>query len=98
LTPSYTRRLRAESVGGLKAKSAMMVSGVPMGRVVGTELAPQGKGVTVFLKIDQHYRFHRDAEFVVEQIGLLGDQYVVVYPTRNQTSRISDFGFILHEM
>ena len=90
LTPSYVLRLRADGVGGLKSKSAVLVSGVPVGRVVGTELAPDGKGVTVFLKINKRYRLHRDAEFVVEQIGLLGDQYVVVHPTRNQAPVLQD--------
>jgi len=90
LTPAYTLRLRADSVGGLKTKSAVLVSGVPVGRVVGTELAPDGKGVTVFLKINKRYGLHRDAEFVVEQIGLLGDQYVVVHPTRNQAPLLQD--------
>jgi ABC-type transporter Mla subunit MlaD len=46
--------------------------------VVGTELAPDGKGVTILLRIDKRYTIYSDAEFVVEQIGLLGDQYVVV--------------------
>jgi phospholipid/cholesterol/gamma-HCH transport system substrate-binding protein len=87
---SYTLRLRADNVGGLKPHSSVMVSGVPVGTVVGTELAPDGKGVTIFLKIHSRYGIHNDAEFVVEQIGLLGDQYVVVYPSRNQGPLLRD--------
>src|SRR5215475_6254809 len=89
-TPTYTLRLRADNVGGLKARSAVLVSGVSVGTVVGTELAPDGKGVTILLRIDKRYKIHRDAEFVVEQIGLLGDQYVVVYPTKNQGPLLKD--------
>lgn len=89
-TPTYTLRLRADNVGGLKARSAVLVSGVAVGMVVGTELAPEGKGVTILLKIKKRYKIHSDAEFVVEQIGLLGDQYVVVYPTKNQGPPLKD--------
>lgn len=89
-TPTYALRLRAENVGGLKARSAVLVSGVAVGMVVGTELAPEGKGVTIFLKIRKRYRIHSDAQFVVEQIGLLGDQYVVVYPSKNEGPLLKD--------
>src|SRR5207344_1437552 len=36
---------------------------------------------TIFLRIQKRYGIHRDAQFNVEQIGLLGDQYVVITPT-----------------
>lgn len=89
-TPTYTLRLHTDNVGGLKARSAVLVSGVAVGTVVGTELAPDGKGVTILLRIDRRYTIYSDAEFVVEQIGLLGDQYVVVYPTKNQGHPLKD--------
>jgi phospholipid/cholesterol/gamma-HCH transport system substrate-binding protein len=89
-TSGYTLRLHTDNAGGLKSRSAVLVSGVAVGTVVGTELAPDGKGVTILLKMDKRYRIHSDAEFVVEQIGLLGDQYVVVYPTKNQGPLLKD--------
>ena len=90
LTPTYTLRLHADNVGGLKARSAVLISGVAVGNVVGTELAPDGKRVTIFLRIHQRYQVHRDARFVVEQVGLLGDQYVVIYPTENKGALLKD--------
>ncbi|MFM1767850.1 MAG: hypothetical protein RJA22_379 [Verrucomicrobiota bacterium] len=83
LARNYTLRLRAESVGGLKARSSVFISGVRVGAVTSTELAPDGRSVAILLRIDQRYRIHRDAQFNVEQIGLLGDQYVVITPTAN---------------
>src|SRR5437867_683751 len=74
-TPTYTLRLRAENVGGLKSRAPVTVSGVTVGRVVDTELAPDGKGVSILLQIEKRYGIHRDARFVVEQVGLLGDQF-----------------------
>lgn len=87
---TYTLRLRADNVGGLKARSSVLISGVPVGTVTGTELSPDGKGVTILLKIQKRYGIHRDALFNVEQIGLLGDQYVVITPTENKGPLLQD--------
>jgi len=87
---TYTLRLRADNVGGLKARSSVLISGVPVGTVTGAELAPDGKGVTIFLRIQKRYGIHRDALFNVEQIGLLGDQFVVITPTENKAPLLQD--------
>jgi phospholipid/cholesterol/gamma-HCH transport system substrate-binding protein len=89
-TPTYTLRLRADNVGGLKPRSAVLISGVAVGSVAATELAPDGKGVNILLRIHTRYGVHRDARFVVEQVGLLGDQYVVIYPTDNKAPLLKD--------
>lgn len=89
-TPTYTLRLKAENVGGLKAQSTVFISGVRVGSVTSTELAPDGKGVSILLRIDKRYRIHRDAQFNVEQIGLLGDQFVVINPTANEGPVLQD--------
>jgi phospholipid/cholesterol/gamma-HCH transport system substrate-binding protein len=89
-TPTYTLRLRADNVGGLKARSSVLISGVPVGTVTGTELPASGKGVTIFLNIQKRYGIHRDALFNVEQIGLLGDQFVVITPTENKGPLLKD--------
>jgi len=83
-TPSYTLRLRADNIGGLKSRSSVLVSGVAVGRVVDADLSSDGRGVTILLRIRKRYRIHRDARFVVEQVGLLGDQFVVIYPNENK--------------
>jgi|SRR6185503_14581683 phospholipid/cholesterol/gamma-HCH transport system substrate-binding protein len=87
---TYTLRLRADNVGGLKSRSSVLISGVPVGTVTGADLSPEGKGVTISLRIQKRYRIHRDALFNVEQIGLLGDQYVVITPTENKGPVLQD--------
>ena len=82
-TPAYELRLNASSVGGLKPRSAVLMSGVAVGSVVGADVAPGGKGVIIRLRIERKYQIHGDARFVIEQIGFLGDQSVAIYPQKN---------------
>src|SRR5262245_59154574 len=60
------------------------MAGVQIGRVSDVKLGPQGTNVTITLKIYSQYEIHRDARFVLEQSGFLGDQYVSIIPTHNQ--------------
>jgi phospholipid/cholesterol/gamma-HCH transport system substrate-binding protein len=84
MMPTYELRLRAPSVAGLTRRSDVLLSGVRVGKVLDAEVAPGGKGVILRLKIEQRYRIHSDARFVIEQIGFLGDQYVAIYPGENK--------------
>jgi phospholipid/cholesterol/gamma-HCH transport system substrate-binding protein len=83
LTRSYDLHLRAVSVGGLKERAAVLMSGVTIGNVVAANIPTDGRGVMIQLKIQEKYKIHADARFVIEQIGFLGDQYVAIYPTKN---------------
>jgi phospholipid/cholesterol/gamma-HCH transport system substrate-binding protein len=87
---TYTLRLRTGDVGGLKARSAVLMAGVPVGHVTRAELDPDGRGVTVLLKLHKRHPIHRDAKFVIEQIGLLGDQFVVIQPGANAGPLLKD--------
>lgn len=80
LQPGYTLHLKARSAGTLKTRVGVMMSGVPVGTITEIRLAPDGRNVTIFLKIERQYQIHRDARFVIEQSGFLGDQYVSVLP------------------
>lgn len=81
--PTYDLRLRATSVGGLRDRSAVLMLGVRVGAVEESDVAPDGKGVIIQLKIHQRYSIHADARFVIEQIGFLGDQFVAIHPQNN---------------
>jgi phospholipid/cholesterol/gamma-HCH transport system substrate-binding protein len=83
-TKTYELKLQAASIGGLKKNAAVLLSGVTIGNVVDTEIPSDGKGVILRLKIQAKYKIHNDARFAIEQIGFLGDQYVAIYPTKNQ--------------
>ena len=82
--PTYELRMRAKNVAGLREGANVLLAGVAVGTVAGADVAPDGRGVHIRLKIDAKYRIHRDARFVIEQVGFLGDQYVAIYPTENK--------------
>jgi len=80
---TFQLRLRSGDVGGIKKGANVLVAGVPVGRVSAVELDPDGKGVTIFLKIFKRYRLYSDARFDIQQAGFLGDQYISIYPGAN---------------
>ncbi len=82
--PTYDIVLRAATVGGLKPRAQVLVSGVQVGTVARLELASDGKTVAITLRIYSAYRIYQDARFVIETSGFLGDQYVAILPTRNE--------------
>lgn len=81
--PTYELRLRSPTVGGLLKNASVLMAGVPVGKVGEPQLAEDGRSVIVPLRILGHVRIHRDARFVIEQAGFLGDQYVAIIPTAN---------------
>ncbi len=89
-TPSYEIKMRLKNVGGLKERSAVFLAGIQVGHLRGVELAPDGRSVLLHLRILKRYPIHRDAEFVVEQIGVLGDEFVSIYPGANAAPLLKD--------
>ncbi len=82
--PTYDIYLKAASVGGLKRRATVMISGVQVGTVSDINLDPTGTNVTLTLRIYSRYKIYRDAGFFIEQSGFLGDQYVSIRPAHNQ--------------
>lgn len=81
---TYDLRLHAVNVGGLKVDADVLLAGVQVGSVSDIKLDDSGTNVTVLLKIYKNYKVHGDAQFVIQQSGFLGDEYVAVIPTENQ--------------
>jgi phospholipid/cholesterol/gamma-HCH transport system substrate-binding protein len=81
---TYDILLRSENVSGLKTRAGVLMSGVQVGTVSGIQLDPDGKRVTITLRIQSQYKIHNDALFSIEQSGFLGDQYVGIMPTKNE--------------
>ncbi len=81
---TYDIYLVSPNVGGLKTKASVLMSGVQVGTVADIRLAPDGRSVTIVLRIFSSYTIHKDATFVIEQAGFLGDQYVAIVPTQNR--------------
>ncbi len=82
--PTYDLYLTAKNVGGLKARSAVLMSGVQIGTASEIELNPAGTNVTITLKIYKQYVIHKDADIRIEQSGFLGDEFVAIVPRLNE--------------
>jgi phospholipid/cholesterol/gamma-HCH transport system substrate-binding protein len=82
--PTYTLRLKTTNVGGIKREAAVLMAGVQIGNVIDAQLAPDGKSVTILLKILDRYHVHGDAIFTIDSMGFLGDQYIAIIPGRNE--------------
>ena len=93
-TPFYRRTyqivLHASNISGLKNKAGVLISGVQIGSVSDITLSPDGKRATVILRIYTKYKVYKDARFVIEQSGFLGDQYVAIVPTENKAPQFQD--------
>jgi phospholipid/cholesterol/gamma-HCH transport system substrate-binding protein len=76
--------LQAPNAGSLKTRAQVLMSGVQVGTVSDIQLAPNGKYVTITLRIFSTFRIYKDARFVIEQQGFLGDQYIAIVPTKNE--------------
>ncbi|HEY5910966.1 MAG TPA: MlaD family protein [Verrucomicrobiae bacterium] len=87
---TYDIYLEAPSVGGLKPKAGVLMSGVQVGTVSDIRLNPNGTNVTITLRIFRDYEIHKDARFVIDQSGFLGDQYVAIEPTTNAPGIFAD--------
>lgn len=87
---TYTLRLHAENVGGLKQRATVLLAGVQVGSVSDIQLSPDGKSVTILLRIYKENKIYHDARFVVQQSGFLGDQYVAIVPTTNSLPLLQD--------
>jgi phospholipid/cholesterol/gamma-HCH transport system substrate-binding protein len=89
---TYTLRLHAVNVGGLKERAGVLLAGVQVGSVSTINLSDDGKSVIIVLSIYKDFknRIFHDARFVIEQSGFLGDQYVSIIPTTNTLPLLED--------
>lgn len=86
----YSIVMRVRNVAGLKERSPVLLSGVQIGNVVSVDLDRKDKGALVRLRILKDYPLRDDARFVIEQQGVLGDQFVVIYPGTAEGSFLKD--------
>ncbi|HTD67101.1 MAG TPA: MlaD family protein [Candidatus Limnocylindria bacterium] len=88
--PKYEIVMRTRSVAGLKPSAAVFLSGVKIGNVESVELDPRSKGVTVRLTILKQFELYKDSRFVIEQQGVLGDQFVNITPGSAEAPLLKD--------
>lgn len=72
--------LKSGNVGGIKVGASVLLRGIQIGHVTSATINPDGKGVTITLKIKSKHKLYRDARFEIEQSGFLGDQFIAIYP------------------
>jgi phospholipid/cholesterol/gamma-HCH transport system substrate-binding protein len=80
---TFTLRLKSSNVSGIKVGANVLVAGVQVGRASSVELDPDGRTVTIHLRIFQQYKIYDDARFEIEASGFLGDQIIAIYPGPN---------------
>jgi phospholipid/cholesterol/gamma-HCH transport system substrate-binding protein len=79
-TPTYKLHVIMPTSAGLKPAADVMMSGVPVGKVVSPELGPDGRSVNITVNILTKYKIRKDAVFKIAALGFLGDQYIEVSP------------------
>lgn len=78
---SYTLYAKFDNIGGLKARSAVKVGGVTIGRVESIYLDPEDFNPVVVLSLSQQYNNFPDTSSVaILTSGLLGEQYIGFQP------------------
>jgi phospholipid/cholesterol/gamma-HCH transport system substrate-binding protein len=87
---TYSLRLHAANVGGLKERAGVLLAGVEVGSVSAIKLSDDGRSVTILLSIYKDYKIYHDARFVIEQSGFLGDEFVSIIPTTNSLPFLTD--------
>lgn len=86
---TYELRLKSGDVGGIKTGASVLMRGVKIGSVAGTTLDPDGRGVTILLKIDKQQPLLDNARFEIEQSGFLGDRFIGIYPGDHAGRRLT---------
>src|SRR5271154_5507418 len=92
---TYTLRIVLPNAAGLKPTADVMMSGVPIGKASGVELASDGRSVVVIASLLSKYKIRTNAMFQIDALGFLGDQYIAVTPSTNQNAAYWQNGAIV---
>lgn len=85
---TYELNVVMPTVAGLKPKASVTMAGVPVGTVVSTDLSPDATNVTIRVRILSKFKIRSNANFHVDALGFLGDQYIAITPSRVQNSDV----------
>ena len=93
---TYTLRVILPNAAGLKPSADVMMAGVAIGKVSDMKLADDIKSVDVTVKILSSYnKIPKDAQFRIENLGFLGDQYIsIAAPTNNGLARTNEIEYL----
>lgn len=76
----YELKAKFSKIDGLESGSAVKVSGVKVGRVLGFELDPATYQAEVRLNIDNNIKLPRDTAAVIASAGLLDGKFMTLEP------------------
>ena len=86
-TKGYTITASFNNIGGLKARAAVSMAGVQIGRVTDVKLDPKSFAAVVTMQIDGLYNdIPDDSTASILTEGLLGSQYIGIDPGGSDTS------------
>ena len=88
---TYTIILHASNAGGIRKKSAVMMSGVTIGTVSTLALDRDGTNASIYLRIYGEYKIPDDARFLIEQSSFFSDQFVGIHPGENKGAPLTNF-------
>jgi phospholipid/cholesterol/gamma-HCH transport system substrate-binding protein len=83
---TYKLHIVLPSAAGLKPTADVMISGVPIGKATGVELMPDERSVLVNVTILSKYKIRTNAVVHIDALGFLGDQYIEVTPSADQSA------------
>jgi phospholipid/cholesterol/gamma-HCH transport system substrate-binding protein len=74
--PTYQVSAKFDNIGGLKPRAPVKSAGVVVGRVSEIRFDDQSYQATVFMKLEERYKFPKDSSAKILTSGLLGEQYI----------------------
>lgn len=91
----YRIRVAFPSAGGIIKGSKVLMSGVPIGKVVESpEINEVGDRAIIQIGLGKDYKIREGSQFVIRESGLLGDRFVDVQPSSNRNAPIIKAGQI----
>jgi phospholipid/cholesterol/gamma-HCH transport system substrate-binding protein len=89
-----TIHITMSTVAGLKPAADVMMSGVPIGKVVATPLNDDGSSVDVKVEILARLKIHTNATFRIDALGFIGDEYIEITPAEGSLEEESKVPFL----
>ena len=79
-------------VTGLQDKSAVQLSGVPVGNVA--EIKNDGTGVTVTLKVNPEVKIPKNSAVTIASSGVMGEKFINILPSRDDGAYLQNGDYI----
>ncbi len=92
---TYKISLRLPSAAGLKPTADVLMAGYPIGKATSMELLPDGRSVIVSMRVLSKFPIRTNADFQIDALGFLGDEYISVTPSTNVITQFLNDGDVV---